>query len=36
MCIRDSKKQVIQDEDDLDFGNLAEDVRKDLEGSDSE
>jgi MraZ protein len=30
------KKQVIQDEDDLDFGGLAEDVRKDLEGSDSE
>jgi len=30
------KKQVIQDEDDLDFGDLAEDVRKDLEGSDEE
>ena len=30
------KKQVIQDEDDLDFGDLAEDVRKDLEGSDAE
>ena len=30
------KKQVIQDGDDFDFGDLAEDVRKDLEGSDAE
>ena len=29
-------KQVIQDEDNLDFGDLAEDVRKDLDGTDGE
>ena len=29
-------KQVIQDEDNLDFGDLAEDVRKDLDGTDEE
>ena len=29
-------KQVIQDEDNLDFGDLAEDVRRDLEGNDEE
>jgi len=29
-------KQVIQDEDSLDFGDLAEDVRKDLDGTDAE
>ena len=29
-------KQVIQDEDSLDFGDLAEDVRKDLDGTEAE